>query len=288
MSSTETPYETGRGFGLSSREARVIGGASALMAINVALMYVLVVTPLASVNEVPVLVPDHRCARLRRSHHGRTGSRRAWRHGRGHGNRVRRDGHSEIGLRGLPEPACFASRLESQLTILAVTAVVVALLTAVISAYVYARSKTFEHWGSYANYAFIGGIVAILIGSFVAPVLLVGFVLIFLGFLLRLGWEIWKVRDQRNASVALRRSASTSPSPASSFTSCKLVMRYFRIARVILIGFARAFPTVRSSEWKTEPECSTIVATRNRHTLPPDFCSRRAAPVQMVRDRRSR
>jgi len=97
----------------------------------------------------------------------------------------------------------FAPR-ESQLTILVVTAVVVAVITAIIAAYVYARSKTFESWGSYANYAFIGGLVAILIGTFVAPVLLAGFALILLGFLLRLGWEIWKVRDRRGASVTLQ------------------------------------------------------------------------------------
>jgi hypothetical protein len=92
----------------------------------------------------------------------------------------------------------------SRPTVLAVTAVVVTLLTAIIAAYVYARSKTFEHWGSYANYAFIGGLGAILLGTFYAPALLVGFVLILLGFLLRLGWEIWRVRDERTASVALQ------------------------------------------------------------------------------------
>ena len=204
MSSTETPYETGRGFGLSSREARVIGGASALMAINVALMYVLVVTPLASVNEYLFSFPII----------GALAYGAAIMAGQVVAERGVTGGDMGIAFVGMvilqlafgvfgAGVLRFAPR-ESQLTILAVTAVVVALLTAVISAYVYARSKTFEHWGSYANYAFIGGIVAILIGSFVAPVLLVGFVLIFLGFLLRLGWEIWKVRDQRNASVALQ------------------------------------------------------------------------------------
>jgi len=227
MSSTETPYETGRGFGLSSREARVIGGASALMAINVALMYVLVVTPLASVNEYLFSFPII----------GALAYGAAIMAGQVVAERGVTGGDMGIAFVGMvilqlafgvfgAGVLRFAPR-ESQLTILAVTAVVVALLTAVISAYVYARSKTFEHWGSYANYAFIGGIVAILIGSFVAPVLLVGFILIFLGFLLRLGWEIWKVRDQRNASVALQTIGVYIAVAGVFVHVLQLVMRYF-------------------------------------------------------------
>ncbi|MFB1063839.1 hypothetical protein [Natrinema sp. H-ect4] len=227
MSSTETPYETGRGFGLSSREARVIGGASALMAINVALMYVLVVTPLASVNEYLFSFPII----------GALAYGAAIMAGQVVAERGVTGGDMGIAFVGMvilqlafgvfgAGVLRFAPR-ESQLTILAVTAVVVALLTAVISAYVYARSKTFEHWGSYANYAFIGGIVAILIGTFVAPVLLVGFILIFLGFLLRLGWEIWKVRDQRNASVALQTIGVYIAVAGVFVHVLQLVMRYF-------------------------------------------------------------
>jgi len=204
MSSTETPYETGRGFGLSSREARVIGGASALMALNVVLMYVLVTTPLAAVNELLFSIPI-----VGAFVYGVAIVAGQWIAERGvEGGET---GLAVVGM-GVLQLAFgifgagvlrFAPR-ESQLTILVVTAVVVAVITAIIAAYVYARSKTFESWGSYANYAFIGGLVAILIGTFVAPVLLAGFALILLGFLLRLGWEIWKVRDRRGASVTLQ------------------------------------------------------------------------------------
>ncbi len=57
MSSFETPHETERGFGLSSREVQVIGGASALMTITVALMYVFAMTPLAVVNDYLFAAP---------------------------------------------------------------------------------------------------------------------------------------------------------------------------------------------------------------------------------------
>ena len=227
MSSTETPYETGRGFGLSSREARVIGGASALMALNVVLMYVLVTTPLAAVNDVLFSIPI-----VGALVYGVAIVAGQWIAERGvEGGET---GLAVVGM-GVLQLAFgifgagvlrFAPR-ESQLTILVVTAGIVAVITAVIAAYVYARSKTFERWGSYANYAFIGGLVAILIGTFIAPVLLVGFVLIFLGFFLRLGWEIWKVRDRRDASVTLQTIGVYIAVAGVFVHVLQLVMRYF-------------------------------------------------------------
>ncbi|RZV11454.1 hypothetical protein BDK88_0333 [Natrinema hispanicum] len=226
MSSTETPYETGRGFGLSSREARVIGGASALMALNVVLMYVLVTTPLAAVNDVLFSIPivgalvygvaivAGQWIAERGVEGGETGLAVV-------GTGVLQLAFGIFGAGVLR----FAPR-ESQLTILVVTAGIVAVITAVIAAYVYARSKTFERWGSYANYAFIGGLVAILIGTFIAPVLLVGFVLIFLGFFLRLGWEIWKVRDRRDASVTLQTIGVYIAVAGVFVHVLQLVMRY--------------------------------------------------------------
>lgn len=204
MSTFGTPQETEGLFNLSSREALIIGGASALMAINVLLMYAFVVTPLAAINgylfTVPIIGVLVYGAAI-------TGGEMIAERG------VESDnvGIAVLGLLILQLAfgvfgsgvLSFAPR-ESQLTILGVTAIVVTVLTAVISGYVYARSKTFERWGTVANYSFIGGIVAIAIGTVFQPVLLVGFLLIFLGFLLRLGWEIWRVRDERSASVALQ------------------------------------------------------------------------------------
>ncbi|WP_254766625.1 hypothetical protein [Salinilacihabitans rarus] len=205
MDSLDAAYETERGFGLSSREARVIGGASGLMALNVLLMYVFVATPLSVVNDylfsVPIVGVIVYGAAITGGHllaergvsGGRTGVAVA-------GVAVLQLAFGVFGAGVLR----YAPR-GSQLAILGITAVVVALLTAVVSAYVYGRSKEFDGWGTYANYAFIGGIVAIAVGSFVFEALLfVGFVLIFLGFVLRLGWEIWRVRDRRRAPVALQ------------------------------------------------------------------------------------
>ncbi|WP_254525210.1 hypothetical protein [Natrinema caseinilyticum] len=227
MSSTEAPYETGGGFGLSSREARVIGGASVLMAINVLLMYALVVTPLAAVNDYLFTVPI-----VGALVYGAAIVGGQWVAERGVDG-----GDTGVAFVGMvilqlafgifgAGVLRFVPR-DAQLTILVVTAVVVAVITAVIGAYVYARSKTFEHWGSYANYAFIGGLVAILIGTFVPVVLLLGFGLIFLGFLLRLGWEIWKVRDRREASVTLQTIGVYIAVAGVFVHVLQLVVRYF-------------------------------------------------------------
>ncbi|MBZ6495415.1 hypothetical protein [Natrinema longum] len=227
MSSTETPSETGRGFGLSSREARVIGGASLLMAINVAVMYALATTPLAAVNDYLFAFPIV----------GALAYGAAIMAGQLVAERGVSGGDTGVAFVGMvilqlafgvfgAGALRFVPR-ESQLTVLAVTAVVVAVLTALIAAYVYARSTTFEHWGSYANYAFIGGVVAVAVGTFYAPVLIAGFVLIFLGFLLRLGWEIWKVRDERTASIALQTIGVYIAVAGVFVHVLQLVMRYF-------------------------------------------------------------
>lgn len=204
MSTYESPQETEGWFGLSSREARIIGGASALMVINILLMYVFVVTPLAAINNYLFAVPIIGVLVYGAAIMG--GEVIAERGLKGDNGGIAVVGvvilQLAFGIFGAGVLS-FAPR-GSQLMILGVTAIIVAVLTAVISGYVYARSKTFESWGTVANYSFIGGVVAIAIGTIVQPVLIVGFVLIFLGFLLRLGWEVWKVRDERSASVALQ------------------------------------------------------------------------------------
>lgn len=89
-------------------------------------------------------------------------------------------------------------------TVLAITALAVLAMTAGIGLYVYARSASFDHYSTWANYAFVGGVVAALVGTLLTPALLLGFALIFLGFLFRLGWEMWRIRDGRVSSASLQ------------------------------------------------------------------------------------
>lgn len=201
---SEYATDTDRGFLLSGREWKVVGTSTALMTLNVLLMYIFVATPLAIVNDylfaVPILgVLVYGAAIMA----GETVAERGV-----------EDGDVGIALAGVAilqlafgtfgaGVLSFASR-EAQGTILGVTAVVVALMTAAIGTYVYARSITFEHYSTWSTYAFLGGLGAILVGTFFSPVLLLGFVLIFLGFLFRLGWEIWRIRDGRVDAISLQ------------------------------------------------------------------------------------
>ncbi|MBP1986017.1 hypothetical protein [Halolamina salifodinae] len=81
---------------------------------------------------------------------------------------------------------------------LAITGVVVVAMTALIGGYVYLRSGTqFDHYSRWATYAFLAGLGALLLASFVPVVGIAAFALIFTGFLLRLGYEMWQVRESR-------------------------------------------------------------------------------------------
>lgn len=202
MSAHETA--TDRGFLLSGSEWQVVGTATALMVLNVLLMYAFASTPLAVVNDylfaVPIVgvivyglaIAGGEIVAERGVEEGSTGLAVA-------GVVVLQGAFGIFGAGVLS----FVSP-DARVAVLVVTAVVVVAMTAGIGTYVYARSKTFEHYGTWANYAFIGGIVAVAVGTLVPVVLLLGFVLIFAGFLLRLGWEIWRIRDGRVSAVSLQ------------------------------------------------------------------------------------
>ncbi|SFC71510.1 hypothetical protein SAMN05444422_11626 [Halobiforma haloterrestris] len=228
MSSFDTPHKTER-FALTGREGRVMGGASALMALTVALMYVFVATPLATVNDLlfgtaPILgvlvygavIFVGELIAERGVENGDMGTAFV-------GMVLLQVAFGVFGAGVLR----FASP-ESRLTILGITAIVTAVMTALVTGYVYARSTTFEHWGRFANYAFLGGIGVIAVGSFVLPtLLLVGFVLVFLGFVLRLGYEIWQVRDRRDVSTGLQIIGVYIAVAGVFVHVLQLVMRYF-------------------------------------------------------------
>lgn len=91
----------------------------------------------------------------------------------------------------------------SQAAVLGVTLVVTVAMTIAIAAYVYLRDRNFDHWSKWSLGAFVVGAVLVLVGSFVQVALLGGFLFIFLGFMLRLGYEIWHVRANYAADRSL-------------------------------------------------------------------------------------
>ena len=202
MSAYET--STDRGFLLSGRDWKVVGTAAALMTLNVLLMAAFATTPLAVVNSYLFSIPIVGVLVYGAAIY--IGERVAEK-GVNAGDVAMALGGVAIlqlafGLFGAGILS-FVSP-QAMLPILGITAVVTALMTLAIGTYVYARSITFEHYSTWSTYAFLGGVGAILIGTFVPPVLLVGFVLIFTGFIFRLGWEIWRIRDGRVHAVSLQ------------------------------------------------------------------------------------
>ena len=196
---------TTRGFLLSGREWKVVGLATALMVLNVLLIYAVVTTPLAAVNRYLFSAPIVGVIA-----YGVALVAGEWIAERG----IETDntGLAFVGTAILQFAfgtfgAGVLSLLSRELHVpaIGITAAVTAGLTLAIATYVYARSKSFERWSTYANVAFLGGIVAIAVGTFIlSALLLVGFALVLAGFLLRLGWEIWRVSERPGTPVSLQ------------------------------------------------------------------------------------
>ena len=192
------------GFLLSGREWQVIVGASALMALNVLLMYVFVATPLAAVNQFLFAVPIVGVLVFGAAIVGGEIIAEKGIMGGNFGLAVAGVAILQ-GAFGTFGAGVLAPLAPGQIeVVLGITAVVTALLTALFGTYIYARSSTFEHYRSWSMGAFLAGVAAVFVGTFLQPVLLLGFVLIFLGFVLRLGWEIARIRDGRIESVSLQ------------------------------------------------------------------------------------
>ncbi len=201
--SLSSTAETRRGFGISTRELAAVSGAAGLVVANVLLMAAFALTPLAVVNRylfaVPIIgVLVYGAALF-------VGERIAERGVMG-GNVL----YAVVGMGVLQFAfALFGAGVlswvppASQVTVLAITGIGTAALIVLVAAYVFARSIDFDHWGRYGNFAFLGGILLVAVGTLATPVLLVAFVFIFVGFVLRLGWEIWRIREtDRSASLA--------------------------------------------------------------------------------------
>lgn len=193
-------YETTteRGFLLSTREWGVIGGATGLMLLNVFVMYLAAATPLAQVNRIVFSIPI-----VGALVYGAliTGGQMVAE--RGFNNDSMGLAMAGVVVLELAFGAFGGGVLSflsegARVPALAIAGTVVVVMTAVIGGYVYLRSGTqFDHYGRWATYAFLGGLGALLVATFVPVVGVAAFALIFLGFLFRLGYEMWQVRESR-------------------------------------------------------------------------------------------
>ncbi|MFT4882876.1 MAG: hypothetical protein ACI8U4_000372 [Natronomonas sp.] len=117
--------------------------------------------------------------------------------------------------------------------LLGVTLAITVAMTVGIAAYVYVRDKDYSHWNTWSLGAFVIGTVLVLVGSFVSigAVLLGGFVFIFAGFTLRLGYEIWRVRDGYRADQPLIHSLGIYVAFTGVFVHVLQIVRQFVLER---------------------------------------------------------
>jgi hypothetical protein len=193
-------YETTteRGFLLSTREWGVIGGATGLMLLNVFVMYAMAATPLARINRIVFSIGIVGALLYGALITG--GQMLAERGFENNSMGMAMAGVVVLELAFGAFGGGVLSFLSESVRIpaLAITGAVVVVMTAAIGTYVYVRSGTqFDHYGRWATYAFLAGLGAILVATFVPLVGIVGFVCIFVGFLLRLGYEMWEIRESR-------------------------------------------------------------------------------------------
>lgn len=79
---------------------------------------------------------------------------------------------------------------------LGITAVITTAIAVGASLLVYGTGRNFRSWGKYSNYLFMGALGTGLIGSVFPPLLLLTFVLVLIGFIVYLVFEIWRMKQR--------------------------------------------------------------------------------------------
>lgn len=185
---------------------RVAAPAAALVGVNILLMYLVAATPLAVANDLLFQVPILGLLVYGAALTG--GSILA--------ERGLESGSMELAAVGVVllqvAYALFGGGIIAGLgagtrgVALGIAFVVTLAMTIGIAAYVYRRGGSYDHWGRWALGAFILGALLVAVGSAIPAVLLGGFVAIFAGFTLRLGYEIWQVSANYAPDKSLRHA----------------------------------------------------------------------------------
>ncbi len=180
--------------------------AAALVGVNVVLMYLVAATPLAVLNELLFAVPI--LGLLVYGAALTVGDIVAER-----GLESGSMGTALVGIALLQGAyALFGGGVlarigtDARVLVLAITLVVTVAMAVGITAYIYLRDREFSHWSTWSFGAFIVGVVLVAVGTFVPIVLIGGFLFIFLGFTLRLGYEIWHVKASYDPTRSLRHA----------------------------------------------------------------------------------
>ncbi|QGA80068.1 hypothetical protein [Candidatus Nanohalobium constans] len=79
---------------------------------------------------------------------------------------------------------------------LGLTAIITTFIALLAALLVYGTGKNFRTWGRYSNYLFLGAFGTGLIGSAFPPLLLLTFILVLIGFIVYLVYEIWRMKQR--------------------------------------------------------------------------------------------
>lgn len=181
---------------MNSDELKSIGLSTGLVLVNVALMAVIAVTPLSQITNllfgVPIIGMIVFGAGLMA---GRWLAKKGMKQDNT-GLAVAGTGLLEItygvfggGILALVSTSLFPIAL-------GLTAVITTAIAAGAALLVYVTGRNFRSWGKYSNYLFMGAFGTGLIGSAFPPLLLVTFILVLIGFIVYLVYEIWRMKQR--------------------------------------------------------------------------------------------
>lgn len=181
---------------MNSDELKSIGLSTGLVLVNVALMAVIAVTPLSQITNllfgVPIIGMVVFGAGLMA---GRWLAKKGMKQDNT-GLAVAGTGLLEItygvfggGILALISTSLFPIAL-------GLTAVITTAIAAGAALLVYVTGRNFRSWGKYSNYLFMGAFGTGLIGSAFPPLLLVTFILVLIGFIVYLVYEIWRMKQR--------------------------------------------------------------------------------------------
>lgn len=80
--------------------------------------------------------------------------------------------------------------------VLGITAVITTAIAVGAALLVYGTGRNFRSWGKYSNYLFMAAFGTGLIGSAFTPLLLLTFILVLVGFIVYLVFEIWRMKQR--------------------------------------------------------------------------------------------
>lgn len=182
------------GFLLSRREWKIVNISTGLVILNAVMMFLFAMTPLAIVNRYLFAIPIvgmvvYSGGLILGEHVARKGVKSGDMPFAVVGVAILEFTYGTFGA-GVLSYAPQSLHLPA----IVITGVITAALTFAVGAYVYARDKDFDHWGTWSLFAFVGAFITGFLGSLVTPVLILTFVLVLVGFMFRLGYEIWQIK----------------------------------------------------------------------------------------------